>query len=147
MKLIRHEYPELSFADDFDRWIRGTFRDFGSLGTGLFPSRLGERNGSPGMARPSVNLYEGDEAFHATLEIPGIKKDEVKLALENSVLTINGGLNADSDGEERRFSFSRALAVPEGVDGEKITAKLEDGILMISMPKAEVTKPLAIEVS
>lgn len=91
---------------------------------------------------PSTNISETDDAFVFTLEMPGVKKNEIEVTLEGDVLTVKGGntTKTESKGvlrrEIRSTRFERSFTVGNDVDREKIKAKLEDGILTVTLPKA-----------
>lgn len=138
MTLIR---PELTPSRHLDRWFRDFFRsDFPFRGFGGFSG-----NGSRG-SHLSADLYEDADSYHATMELPGVSKKDIHVELENSVLRISGK-HTDKWGEsEESYEFNRSLAVPEGINPEGIKARMKDGVLHITMPKAEERKPKAIEV-
>ncbi len=100
---------------------------------------------------PAVNVKESDNEFALELAAPGMKKGDFKLNFENGRLTISSETNKEKeekDGEKvtrREFnyqSFQRSFSIPENVvNADKISAKYEDGILHISLPKREEVKP------
>ncbi len=138
MKLIRYNYPELAFGGGLRRLLSDAFdglhRPFGSFfeGSGLGPRSL------------RADLYAADGAYHARLELPGVKKEDVSVSLENAVLTVKAEYKNEANDETT--SLSRSLAVPEDTNAEAISAKLENGVLDVTLPKAEVKKPTAIEI-
>jgi len=103
---------------------------------------------------PAVDITEGDNEFIVKVELPGVKKDDVKITLESNILTIKG--EKKQDGEEKKQdyhrversygAFQRSFNLPTAVKAEKIDAVYNDGILSISIPKAEEAKPKQIEV-
>ena len=108
---------------------------------------------------PAVNVKEKDDAFEIEMSAPGLKKEDFNVELTNNVLTIScekkeEDETKDDDGKytRREFSyqsFNRSFNLPETVDAEKIDAKYEDGILMLSIPKKEEVVPSSkrIEIS
>jgi len=147
MKLVRYEHPESALANGFDNWFRRMFGDFGSfanLGGGLAGAM--NTNSDPSDVGLHADLFEADGAYHASFALPGLTKDDVKVELVNSVLTVSGEFS-DTHGEsERKMAFSRSLALPDGVDPGKISAEMRNGMLHITMSKTEERKPLAIDV-
>lgn len=143
MTLIR---PELGLSGNFERWLRDSFwsedpfRAFWGFNRPGSEWRLGSR------AYLAADLYEDDDAFYAVMELPGVSKKDLDLELVNSVLHVFGKHTAKTGEQESTYEFSRALAVPDGVDGSRIGAELKDGLLLISMPKMEDRKARAIEV-
>jgi HSP20 family protein len=99
---------------------------------------------------PSVNIKEDTEGFKVELAAPGLDKKDFKIEINNDVLTISSEKkieNETKEGEQftkREFSyqsFSRSFSLPVTVENDKISAKYENGILNISIPKREEAKP------
>lgn len=102
---------------------------------------------------PPLDLYEDENNYFVRLELAGLKKDDFSLSLESEVLTISGERKEASEkrGEslrsERFFgSFSRSVTLPAPVQADKVSAKYQDGVLTVTLPKAEAAKPKKIEV-
>ena len=101
---------------------------------------LSQENGMspfPGML-PVVEVTEDEQGVRLVAEIPGYRPENVKLSLENRVLTMNG--------EKANATFSRSFTVPATVDLDKIEATIEHGVLTVNLPKAEAAKPREIPV-
>ncbi|MEQ9231516.1 MAG: Hsp20/alpha crystallin family protein [Cyclobacteriaceae bacterium] len=94
---------------------------------------------------PSVDIAETESSFELQLHIPGVKKSDVNIAVENDQLTISGERKYENESKDKNFhsresyfgKFSRSFTSPDLVNVEKISAKQEDGILFISLPKDE----------
>ncbi len=95
---------------------------------------------------PAVNVKEKESDFEIEVVAPGYKKEDFKLKLDKDLLTISSELkeeNEEVEGEKiirreyRSASFSRSFTLPQNVDVEKISAKYEDGLLKVSVPKLE----------
>ena len=107
----------------------------------------------PVTAFPAVNVWEDNEAFHLEAELPGLKQDDVNIAVtQRNVLTLSGERKPE-EGEgrwhrrERGFGrFQRVLRLPAPVDADKVEAKLENGVLRLTLPKHEDAKPRRIAV-
>jgi HSP20 family protein len=103
---------------------------------------------------PLVDIMEDEKEYLIKVELPEMKKEEVKLTVENDVLTISGERKCakEEKGEkhhriERAYgSFLRSFSLPEDADGSKVSADYKDGILRVHLPKSEKAKPKAIEV-
>ena len=103
---------------------------------------------------PVVDIEEKEKAYVVMVELPGVKKDDVKVNLKDNVLTISGEKKMVEKIDEKNLhqaerifgSFRRCFRLPELVDQEKITAEFRDGILNIAIPKAAVTQPKSIEI-
>jgi len=142
MKLIRYEYPQSPASSAFDRLFgtgASSLERFGSLLDDFFGPSVGFR-------QPAVDLYEDDHNYYARLELPGVKKGDIDIELENAVLTVSSAREEKSDEGRQVQSFQRSISVPDGVDAEKVSAKLDAGVLTISMPKQETRKPRQISV-
>jgi len=103
---------------------------------------------------PAVDVTEDDTRYRIELDLPGVERDDVKVTVENDVLTISGERKTEREEEdgkvhriERHFgSFLRTFRVPEDADGESVGASFKNGVLSVSLPKAEKAKPREIEV-
>lgn len=106
---------------------------------------------SPNATLPAVNVRETNDDYRIEVAAPGMKKDNFKVELENHVLTISADVqqnreerNDQGDYTRREFSyqsFQRSFALPENkVEGEKIVARYQEGILFVSVPKREEAK-------
>ena len=103
---------------------------------------------------PTVDICERKDAYVVTVELPGAKLDDLEIAFQGGLLTIQGErcLAPDSADErphliERRYGpFRRSITLPAHVKADAIDASLEDGVLRVVVPKAEEAKPKRIEV-
>jgi HSP20 family protein len=113
-------------------------------------------NGSTVWA-PQVNVAETADELVFTAELPGMSRDQVTIELEQNVLTISGEkVEERTEGEEERKyhlwertygSFRRAFTLPRPVNAEDVTARFENGVLEIRLPKAPEAKGRKIEIS
>jgi HSP20 family protein len=96
-----------------------------------------------GESVPSVNVTENEQEYHMEYLVPGFKKEEIKVALEQNVLTVKAEKKTETTDEQKlytrkEFSFStfkRSFTLPKNIDVEKMVAKHEHGILSITIPK------------
>ncbi len=130
MKLIDYIYPQLVRFDRFDNF-----------------DRLLNQRGQGNRLSPATNLTENEDNFYARIELPGVKKKEIEVKLENAVLTISTNQNSSEKDSEQSYNFSRSLSIPDGIEGNNIKANYEDGILKVTIPKAEISKPKIITVN
>jgi HSP20 family protein len=136
MKFIRYQSPTLpSFGTAFPAFTR--------LG-GVFDHLLGS---APWAGSPAADLFEDDANYYVKVELPGVKKEDLAVELENAVLTVAGRRAVKTDEGESTAEFSRSVSVPEGVDPAKITAAYENGVLTLTLPKPEARKPRRIIVN
>ena len=98
---------------------------------------------------PAVNIVEKNDAFKIEVAVPGLKKDDFKINIENDSLTISASVENKTEESNETFtrrefnysSFCRRFTLPETVDGESIRAEHKDGIVNIYIPKKEEAKP------
>ncbi len=100
---------------------------------------------------PRIDVAETEAAFILEVEAPGLSKDDFKVVAEEGVLTISGERKNNEDlkylqRESGYGSFSRAFNIGDRIEAEKITASYKDGVLTLTLPKAEKVKPKAIKV-
>lgn len=103
---------------------------------------------------PSVDISETDEEFQIKAELPGVKKEDVKVTLENGILTLQGERKQEREDKDLKFhriersygQFVRSFTLPDLVDDAKVKAEYKDGVLNLRLPKSEKAKPKAIEV-
>jgi len=121
-----------------------------------FPSRPAGREDEMGLFdwRPTVDTYEEGDNIVIKAELPGVNKDDVSIDVKDNVLTLKGERkheeNVNEDNYYRRESaygkFQRAFTLPDAVDPNKIEASYKDGVLKVTVPKAEETKAKKIEI-
>lgn len=103
---------------------------------------------------PLVDIEESDKEYLIKAELPEVKKEEVKLTVQDDVLTISGERKAEKEEKGKKYhrvercygSFMRSFTLPDDADGTKITAEYKGGVLRLHLPKSEQAKPKAIEV-
>ncbi|MFN7963027.1 MAG: Hsp20/alpha crystallin family protein [Thermoanaerobaculia bacterium] len=103
---------------------------------------------------PAVDIKETDEAFVIHAELPGLTKEDISITLENNVLRLAGERKFEKEMDKDNYhrieraygSFNRAFSLGTGVVAEKVNAQFKDGILTVTVPKAEETKPRKIAI-
>lgn len=103
---------------------------------------------------PRVDIGENDKAFLIKAELPGVRKDDVKVSFDNGVLTIEGERQEEREEKGWRFhrmerssgSFLRSFTLPSNVDSRGLKAHFHDGILDVNIPKAAATPSTAVVV-
>ena|SRR3989442_11015667 len=106
-----------------------------------------------GYLSPQVNIFETKEGYVLEAEMPGVSKDGLEVTLEGNELTIVGRRQFDVEGaelvyrESRPRDFKRVFELDPAIDTAKITAKIEQGILRMDLPKADRVKPRKITVT
>lgn len=106
----------------------------------------------PSVWSPAVDVAESDNEYLVKVELPGINKEDVKVTVQDSVLTILGEKKQETEAKnyhrvERSYgSFQRSFTLPSTVKADKVDATFKDGVLTIALPKAEEAKPKEIDV-
>jgi len=98
-----------------------------------------------GAAAPALEMTETDNAYKLTAELPGLKSDDIEVSCEDGMLRLAGEKKDEREENERGYrlseraygSFERLVRLPSGADGEKITADFRNGVLTITVPKAD----------
>lgn len=107
-----------------------------------------------GELSPVVDIYEDDESFVFEADLPGFKKEDLKIDISNNILTISGNRKLEREESkdkylrvERSFgNFARRFTLPNTIDSEKVEAKYKDGVLSLRLPKKEEALPKSIDV-
>ena|SRR5690349_5351071 len=120
--------------------------------------RFGEGNGGwltlPTAFVPTTDVVETENEFEVTVDLPGMKPEEVHVEMKEGALWITGKREEEKEEkgktyhrvERRHGEFRRILGLPGAIEGEKVTAKFENGVLRVTVPKMEAAKPKRIEV-
>ena len=103
---------------------------------------------------PSVDISETEQEYQIKAEIPDVKKEDVKVTVEDGVLTIQGERKHEKEEKGKKYhriersygSFVRTFSLPDVIEEEKVNADFKDGVLNLHLPKSEKAKPKAIEV-
>ena len=123
----------------FDTFFRGSVEDSGLITTAW---------------NPAVDITEHDNAFTVKVELPGVSRDNVRITIQDNILTIRGEKKQEKETKgtnvhrtERSYGvFQRSFSLPYSVSADAIEAKYADGVLTINLPKAEEAKRKEIEV-
>ena len=142
MTLVRWD-PWREIDDVFDRYARA----------GL-PRGRSQEIARTGDWAPRVDIAETDKAFVIKAEVPEVKKEDVKVTVDNSVLTVTGERKQEKEEKGKKYhrveryygSFTRSFTLPENVDQKNIKATFKDGMLNLEIPKTKEVKPMAVEV-
>jgi len=151
MSLIRYQTPDTWRS--LDRWAN--LRDeINTLFEGPFWSNTGRQTQLFNGWTPALDLYQTNDDVVAVVEIPGMRKEDIEISLQDGVLTIGGErkdetAEGDKNGRTERFvgKFRRSVSLPTRVDVNKVNANYKDGILTVTLPKAEEVKPKQIQVN
>jgi HSP20 family protein len=153
MSLIRYQTPELTPWSASDRWsaLRDDLNSFFELPFWSSFARGGQL--FTGWS-PALDLYQSTDNIVAVVELPGMSKEDIEISLHDGTLTICGerkheSTNSDKAERTERYigAFRRSIALPTRVDASKVSANYRNGILTVTLPKAEEVKPKQIQVS
>jgi HSP20 family protein len=123
-----------------------TFFDASSLGLGLNPDTEWS---------PSVDVVETKELYELKAEVPGIKKEDIRISFEGGLLTLKGEKKQENEEKNRNYHkvervygrFERSFRLPEGIKTDAIKARYDNGVLTVAIPKVEEAKPKEIAVT
>jgi HSP20 family protein len=128
--------------DELDRLFENQFNE---LNLGSQPERLWN---------PAVDIYEDANNVFVKAELPGLKKEDIEVSLEDGVLAVSGERKSASNQTDAKTNraerfvgrFQRSIILPAEVKADQVNAHYQDGILTITLPKAEAAKPKQIKV-
>lgn len=135
--------------DDLQRRLTSIF--------GLAPQRAAnstEETMTVAQWLPLVDITEDDKEYLIKAELPVVKKDEVKVAVESGVLTISGERRFEKEEKDKKYhrveraygSFVRIFSLPDNADDSKVSDEFNDGVLTVRLTKSEKARPKSIEV-
>ena len=150
--LVRRVWPSRPTFDssfsDFDQIRREMLR--------LLDTASGdtEADGGAGVF-PPLNISQDDNSFYIRAEVPGVKKEDMDVRIENGVLTLRGERKQDTDVQEGNAhrmerihgAFTRSFGLPTTVEATKIAATYKDGVLEVTIPKAETARHKMVEIT
>jgi HSP20 family protein len=121
---------------------------------GLHTQQQGSGRATTTAWAPALDISERKDAYLVTVELPGIKPEDLDITMEDGLLTIQGERQFTQESSEQQFhrverrygAFRRSITLPAQVQAEQIEASFEDGVLQIMVPKMEEAKPKRIQV-
>ena len=143
-----------------NRMSRGSKSTTKCVRPGIMPAlfgrngRIGAENGGKFAWAPSADISETEQEYLIRAELPAVKKEDVKVTLDQGMITIHGERKEEKETREEKFhrvesfrgAFSRSFSVPENIDEKAIRADSKDGVLTVHLPKARAAAPRAVEV-
>jgi HSP20 family protein len=136
------------------RDLRTLQEEVNRLFTGSMPRAFDDEGIARGAWSPSVDIYENKEQIVLEAELPGMKRDDFDLSVENNIITLRGQRQFEKQDEsdnyhrvERSYgSFTRSFTLPNTVTAEGANAEYKNGVLRVTLPKREETKARRIEI-
>ena len=153
MTLIRYQAPGFAPWSAADRWsnLRDELNSFFEFPVWSSFARGGQL--FSGWS-PALDLYQNNDNVVAIVELPGMRREDIEISLHDGTLTISGERKSESSNGEKaerteRYigKFRRSITLPARVDANKVSASYRDGILTVTLPKAEDAKPKQIQVN
>lgn len=121
------------------------------------PTRATEQDENMTVAEwaPLVDIIESEKEYLIKAEVPEIRKEDLKITVENGVLTLKGERKFEKEEKGKRYhrversygSFMRGFSLPDDADSAKVNAEFKDGLLTVHVAKSEAAKPKQIEIS
>jgi len=129
-------------------------RDFDRLFRGAFTSQLGDTELSTRSWAPPVDIYETEDAIVLKAELPGADPKDVEVRVEDNTLYLKGERKFEKEVKEQNYhrversygSFARSFSLPNSISTDKVKAEFKDGLLTLTMPKREESKPKTIKI-
>lgn len=132
MSLIKYD---TFFSDPFSEMDR------------LFSEFLGDRSRFTSRNQFPVDVYSDEHDLNVVAELPGFAKKDISIDLHNAVLSIKASRVRKENGQEHTYHYSRSITVGDDINASKVTAKYQDGVLTVNLPKREERKPKSIKIA
>lgn len=145
-------------SKEMDKYRRNDMRDlrkeFDDLVNFKFPGSIFDRYFTTDTWAPLIDIEESKDSFNVKAEIPGMKKEDIKITVDHNTLVIEGERKSEKEETNKTYhriersygKFYRAIGLPREIDETGIKAKYEDGVLQIELPKSEKLKSKQIEI-
>jgi HSP20 family protein len=122
------------------------------VGQGLW--RTGDEQSLRGAWVPAINILEKDDSMQITADLPGLNPEDVEVTVEQGVLNIRGERKFEDAAEGETFHrverlygvFERNFTLPNSIDTDKIEAKFNNGVMVLTLPKREESKPRSVKI-
>jgi len=143
---IRKYDPYNQLSREFDRMISRFFD---------MPRRYDEESEALAAWYPRMDVNERENELVIRFDLPGMKREDIQITVENNTVTVNGERKFDQDEKQDNYHrveccygrFTRSFTLPRMADGEKMKAKYTDGVLELILPKREEAKPKQISIN
>jgi HSP20 family protein len=146
LPILRHlSNSNRNVSNEIDRF-------FGDFWRSDFPIFISDRDIT---WTPRMDVKESEDVYILHADLPGLKQDDVKITLHDRVLTVSGERKHEADKKDEKYhymertygSFQRSFTLPSSINGAEIKAEYKDGVLNITLPKTEDSKPREIAIS
>ena len=131
------------------------FAELGELRNHLDRMFGGLAEGRPRPWAPAIDVERANGSLVMRADVPGIKPEEVKIEVENDILTVSGAHGEQKEEKDKQYlrrerrygSFTRSMALPPGVDAKKIKAKTRDGVVEVTIPLPKETEKEPVRIT
>ncbi|MEO6569566.1 MAG: Hsp20/alpha crystallin family protein [Opitutaceae bacterium] len=150
MRIVRYSYPNSRLPASGSSFSRAPWSGLETEIDRLFESALGNFTAQTSATRFPVDLFEDKDRTYVRAELPGVNREDVNVEIVDGYLTISATRKTPAEGQgqaEQAFSLRRSLELPEEVQADQVSAAYENGILTVTLPKREETKPRKISVN
>jgi len=148
MRIVRYTYPAYrSPAMLLGRLSQSPWSGLESEIDRLFENALSSFADPATASNFPVDLYEDKDNTYVRAELPGVTRDDINVEMVEDYLTIMASRKTTEAEGEQSFSLSRSVNIPEEVQADKVSAAYENGVLTVTLPKREETKPKKITVA
>lgn len=148
MRLVRYSYPSFrSLSPALPSAFRSPWTGLESELDRLFESALSDF-AAPWADRFPVDLYEDKDNTYVRAELPGVNREDISVELVDGALNVTATRKAGEGENAETFTYSRTVSVPDAaVQADKISAAYENGVLTVTLPKREESKPRKVTVA
>ena len=153
MSLIRYQTPNSVMWPSLDRWA-SLRNDLDTILHLRFCAGPGRQPQLFSGWTPALDLYQNNDNIVAVVELPGMRKEDIEISLQDGTLIISGERKDETSRENGATrterctgKFRRSITLPTRVDANKVSATYKDGILTVTLPKAEEAKPKQIQIN
>jgi HSP20 family protein len=149
MRLVRYTYPNTrALSPVYGTSFRNPWSGLEGEIDRLFGSALSNFVGAAAASdRFPVDLYDDKDNTYVRAELPGVDRADINVEMVEDYLTITAARKTKDGESEESFSFSRSVTIPSAVQGDKVSAAYENGVLTVTLPKQEETKSRKISVN
>ena len=150
MRLIRYSYPAFrTVAPSLGGFQRSPWSGLETEIDRLFETALSDLGSPASPTRFPVDLHEDKANTYVRAELPGVNREDIKVEMTEGYITIAATrkVPAAEGKAEESFSYSRAVSIAGDVEGDKVSAACENGVLTITLPKRAVTQPKKVTVA
>ena len=146
MRIIRYNQPVTHSVPALNRYAYSPWAGLETEIDRLFNAALSDFAG-PATTQFPVDLYEDKDNAYVRAELPGINRDDIHVELVDGYLNLNATRKTKDESGEQSYTLERSISVPETVQADKVAAAYENGVLTVTLPKREESKPRKVTVA